>query len=157
MFETDRIPDGWIQKMNQMDEIWVPSEFMKDIFEKGGVTNIRVIGESVDTTFFLPIPSLRYHASVDAKYDTANQMNVTRAMLIKDVFDTHPTFGTSVDIFLSVFKWEMRKGWDILLDVYFHSFTLHDPVSLFIITQEYHESSTYIHFLSSSSHYRSSE
>ena len=84
-------------------------------------------------------------------------MNVTRAMLIKDVFEPHPTFGTSVDIFLSVFKWEMRKGWDILLDVYFHSFTLQDPVSLFIITQEYHESGILLYFVLSSSHHRSSE
>ena len=157
MFETDRIPDRWISKMNRMDEIWVPSKFMKDIFEKGGATNVRVIGESVDTTFFHPIPSLHNHASIGAKQDPANQMNLTRAMLIKDVFEPHPTFGTSVTIFLSVYKWEMRKGWDILLDEYFHSFTLHDPVSLFIITQEYHESGMILCCVLHSPYSRSSE
>ena len=27
MFETDRIPSGWAERLNVMDEVWVPSAF----------------------------------------------------------------------------------------------------------------------------------
>lgn len=27
MFETDRVPSGWSERMNQMDEIWVPTRY----------------------------------------------------------------------------------------------------------------------------------
>lgn len=142
MFETDRIPKGWAAKMNKMDEVWVPSEFMKSIFEKGGVHNVHVVGESVDTAFFRPIPSVRSDANCALEDDMSNSLRVSRDRVIKEVFEPHPRFGSQVDIFLSIFKWEMRKGWDILLDAYLHSFTNRDPVSLFIISQEYHTSSS---------------
>lgn len=140
MFETDRLPAGWLKKLSSMDEVWVPSEFMKSIFEKGGATNVRVVGESVDTHLFRPIPSVRWQTTVKVKEDSANDLAVSRAKLVKEVFQPHPTAGWKTHILLSVFKWEMRKGWDILLDVYLHTFTREDSVSLFIVTQEYHES-----------------
>jgi hypothetical protein len=36
MFETDRIPDGWQNRLNAMDEIWVPTEFHVDVFAANG-------------------------------------------------------------------------------------------------------------------------
>ena len=187
MFETDRIPKGWAKKMNRMDEVWVPSTFMKEVFERGGVHNIRVVGESVDTVFFRPIPSLHVAIAVEnaverdgvenaverdavenaahatnthhstttttaatttttqripkVSEDPANKMNITRAYLFEEVFERHPLYGVHTDVFLALFKWEYRKGWDLLLDMYFSAFTRQDRVSLFIITQEYHEDS----------------
>lgn len=41
-------------------------------------------------------------------------------------------------LFLSVFKWEKRKGWDILLRAYFEEFTGADKVLLIIKTQSFH-------------------
>lgn len=137
MFETDRIPKGWAKKMNRMDEVWVPSVFMKEVFERGGVRNIRVVGESVNTAFFRPIPSL--HSAMSVREDEANAFNITRAYLYEKVFERHPLYGTHTDVFLALFKWEFRKGWDILLDAFFSAFSKQDKVSLFIITQEYHE------------------
>ncbi|KAK8806472.1 hypothetical protein WA538_003568 [Blastocystis sp. DL] len=139
MFETDRLPEGWLKKLDSMDEVWVPSTFMKTIFEEGGATNVHVIGESVDTVFFRPIESLRLHATLSPSTDTANSFHVSRKTLIADTFELHPKFAEKNNVFLSIFKWEMRKGWDILLDVFFHTFSINDPVSLIIITQEYHE------------------
>ncbi len=34
MFETDRIPSGWVTRLNFMDEVWVPTKFAHDIFNK---------------------------------------------------------------------------------------------------------------------------
>ena len=86
MFETDKIPKGWARKMNMMNEIWVPSEFMKKIFSRGGVKNIRVLGESVNTHFFQPIPSIHTESSISVQDDPANIMNMTRSFLIDQIF-----------------------------------------------------------------------
>ena len=40
--------------------------------------------------------------------------------------------------FVSVFKWEKRKGWDILLRAYFQEFSEADDVVLVIKTQPFH-------------------
>ena len=37
-WETNRISDDWVDGMNQMDEIWTTSKFMKNVFIKSGVT-----------------------------------------------------------------------------------------------------------------------
>ena len=154
MFETDRLPEGWLKKLDSMDEVWVPSTFMKNIFEEGGATNVHVIGESVDTVFFRPIESLRLHATLSPSTDTANSFHVSRKTLIADTFELHPKFAEKNNVFLSIFKWEMRKGWDILLDVFFHTFSINDPVSLIIITQEYHETRILPHPLLFRIHHR---
>ena len=56
MFETDRLPAGWEIRLNEMDEVWVPTSFTKKIFEQGGVdvSKLHVIGEPVDVEFFDP-------------------------------------------------------------------------------------------------------
>lgn len=138
MFETDRLPANWVDKMNKMDEIWVPSLFMKSIFVRQGVKNVRVVGESVDTDFFRPIPSVHSNSSLSVLDDQSNTLNMSRAYLFDKVFERHPLYGYGVQVLFSMFKWEFRKGWDILLDVYFHTFSKKDTVSLFIVTQEYH-------------------
>lgn len=42
-------------------------------------------------------------------------------------------------VFLSVFKWELRKGWDILLEAYFTEFHHLEDVNLCVLTNPYHE------------------
>lgn len=121
MFETDRIPEGWSQRMMALDEIWVPTEFQREVFINGGVPAERlfVVGESIDSDFYhpgkvsaLPLPSL---SSSDA------------------------SFSSETFIFLSVFKWEERKGWDILLKAYFEEFSRQtDDVALVLLTNAYH-------------------
>src|ERR1700743_1181659 len=48
-FGTDRIPDGWSERCNAVDELWVPSEFHRETFAASGVerSKIRVIGYAV--------------------------------------------------------------------------------------------------------------
>jgi len=80
VFETDRIPSGWPSRLNQMDEIWVPSPFSVEIFKAAGVTvPVLAMPEPVDTNFFKP---------------------GGKSELLQPEYPVK---------FLSVFKWERRK------------------------------------------------
>ena len=56
MFETDRVPDGWTERLNGMDYVWVPTEFHRQVFIDGGVDvdKLVVIGEPVDVDTYRP-------------------------------------------------------------------------------------------------------
>ena len=108
MFETDSIPADWVARCNGLDEVWVPTSFHVDTFAAAGVlrSKLAVLGEPVDTEQFdpakhtpMPLPSL--HPAVAA----AAEAGTTDA----------PSSSDAPFRFLSVFKWEERKGWDILL------------------------------------------
>ena len=95
-----------------MDEIWVPSKWHRSVFlqflQSFGFTTpeIIVVPESVDTSLFDPrLEPSRRHESLLCD-------NSTR---------TCPAFNRPFE-FLSIFKWEYRKGWDILLDAYWSAF-----------------------------------
>ena len=121
MFETDRIPQGWTKRLNKMDEIWVPSRFHLGTFEGGGVVKqkISVLGEPVDTHFFNP--------------ETAGN---------NFIFPNHGDEKKKIR-FLSIFKWERRKGWDVLLKAYFNEFHKTDPVVLYLLTNAFHSTSDF--------------
>ena len=63
MFETDRLPAGWPLRLNQLDQLWVPTQFARSIFEANGVAahKLRVVGEPVDVTFFDPAKHAPLH------------------------------------------------------------------------------------------------
>uniref|UniRef100_A0A6B2L6I8 Glycosyl transferase family 1 domain-containing protein n=1 Tax=Arcella intermedia TaxID=1963864 RepID=A0A6B2L6I8_9EUKA len=113
MFETDRIPEGWESRCNQMDQIWVPTEFEREVFAKYGVdpSKLVVIPESVDVDFYNP--------------------DLYEAMDLPGQADTKFKF-------LSIFKWEERKGWSILIKAFIREFSLDEGVVLYIKTHEYH-------------------
>lgn len=120
MFETDRLPRGWSEKLNTMDYVWVPSQFNRATFLEGGVdpSKVVVIPEPVDIDFFSPI-------NVD-KYD------LTFLGLPENSF-----------IFLSVFKWEERKGWKFLLDAFIEEFGSNQGVTLLILTHTFYSSADF--------------
>lgn len=105
MFETDRIPGSWVQPLNDMDEVWVPSEFNRRTFVGSGVAadRIFVTPSGLDPEFYRP--GLQAPWSIPGKRSFA---------------------------FLSVFDWTYRKGWDILLNAYLRAFKPGDDVSLVI-------------------------
>ncbi|KAF6259241.1 hypothetical protein COO60DRAFT_1700898 [Scenedesmus sp. NREL 46B-D3] len=43
-------------------------------------------------------------------------------------------------VFISAFKWELRKGWDVLLQAYLSEFTAEDDVELYILTKPFGDS-----------------
>ncbi|KAL1495796.1 hypothetical protein AB1Y20_016657 [Prymnesium parvum] len=125
MFETDALPAAWVARCNRMDEIWVPTDFHREVFAAAGVRadKLVVIGEPVDTAFFdpslhtpLPLPPLDASASTPAARPFR---------------------------FLSMFKWEARKGWDVLLAAYFAEFSPSEPVELLLKTTPFHSPSNF--------------
>ncbi|RLN63361.1 hypothetical protein BBJ29_002115 [Phytophthora kernoviae] len=123
MFETDRVPKGWPDRMNKMDEIWVPTKFQEKVFVDGGVRpeSVKVVPEVVDVHFFDP-------EKVTDPYDLASETS----------FD----FSESTTVYLSIFKWEERKAWRVLLTAYFQAFSAEDDVVLVLLTNGYHSTSS---------------
>jgi glycosyltransferase involved in cell wall biosynthesis len=103
-FETDRIPEGWRERCNALDEIWVPSHFNLETFARAGVAEhkLHVLQEGVDTEHFRP---------------GTQTLNLP---------------GTRGFNFLSVFDWQMRKGYDILLRAYCAEFRPDEDVALIL-------------------------
>ncbi|MEJ5349311.1 MAG: glycosyltransferase [Desulfosoma sp.] len=109
-FETDRLPSGWAEACNRMDEIWVPSTFNKETFTRGGVSSERidVFPTGIDTNIFNP--------------------HRVSPLLIRN----RKGFA-----FLSVFQWTHRKGWDVLLRAYLSAFSAQEDVCLILRTYPY--------------------
>ena len=140
MFETDRLPSGWSDRCNKMDEIWVPSLFARSVFVKAGVleSKIQVIGE--------PINSNRYSSAWSMSRDSSLRHSIMSQILSSSI---DPLLLTANDImnsviFLSVFKFEDRKGWRELLTSFCIEFRQdvdkNKPVVLVIVTNSYHGS-----------------
>eukprot|EP01051_Picozoa_sp_SAG22_P013428 SAG22_NODE_1502_length_4279_cov_3.118900_2_plen_473_part_01 len=107
MFETDRVPYSWIDNLATQHQIWVPSTFNVETFERSGLdpTRIFVVPEPMNLTLFDP--------------------DTTRPLKLSTGKRFH---------FLSVFAWNDRKGWDNLLKAYFQEFTKDDDVCLVLRT-----------------------
>jgi FkbM family methyltransferase len=107
MFETDRLPDGWAAACAALDEVWVPSRHSRDLFEQAGVP-----GHKLQV---LPV-------GIDAeRYDPAR-------------IEPLPIPGRRGFMFLSVFDWTLRKGWDALIEAYARAFRASDDVCLVLRT-----------------------
>lgn len=102
MFETDSLPSSWVARAEEVDEIWVPSSHNMQTFAAAGVSRekMRILHEPLDASSFLPYAARR-------RETTAEEF-----------------------VFLSVFTWQLRKGWDVLLRAYFEEFDASDRVLL---------------------------
>jgi glycosyltransferase involved in cell wall biosynthesis len=109
MFETDSVPAFWVPHIQSMDRVWVPTQFHVEVFAKAGIDRSKIIAlpEPVDTDFFDPVR-------------TAPLVLPDRA---PDQF-----------VFVSVFKWEQRKGWEFLVESFVKAFNASDNVALYILT-----------------------
>jgi glycosyltransferase involved in cell wall biosynthesis len=56
MPEVDGIPEEMVEDCNKMGEVWVPSQWAKDVFVSSGVKpdKVVVVPEGVNTTKFDP-------------------------------------------------------------------------------------------------------
>ena len=88
MSETEPIPETWVKYSETVDEIWVPSQFHVEIFKKAGISNVHRVPEATDVHLYNP------YTTTPLFLPKLNKNNYN---------------------FFSVFKWEARKGWDILL------------------------------------------
>jgi glycosyltransferase involved in cell wall biosynthesis/GT2 family glycosyltransferase len=111
-FETDRIPEGWLERLETYDEIWVSSEFNEGAFRRGGAApeRIRRLPQAVDTSLFMPHgEKLPLPPSLAGRF-----------------------------VFLSVFEWQLRKGWDALLRSYCREFAVSDGCGLLLKISRMH-------------------
>ena len=108
-----------------MDEIWVPSEWQREVFAKHNKPNekIVVIPEAVDSELFHP----KYLSSSSSSSSTSSSSRRNREIIEGDSNNSKKE--TKFE-FLTIFAWSYRKGWDILLESYFTSFTSNDNVVL---------------------------
>lgn len=114
-----------------MDRVWVPTEFHAESFRRAGVAaeKLDVIGEAVDTDFF--DPKATQPLDLPPLAPAAGMVASPTAVAAKPFR------------FLSVFKWELRKGWDVLLTAYLLEFAPTESVELILKTQPFHSSSDF--------------
>ncbi|CAL9178204.1 unnamed protein product [Musa hybrid cultivar] len=124
MFETDRLNPEHVARCNRMDAVWVPTEFHVSTFRRSGVDPAKVVKlvQPVDVEFFDP-----------AKHEAL--VLPSKAPVLGS--DSRASTGREF-VFLSVFKWEQRKGWDVLLKAYLEEFSKADGVALYLLTSAYH-------------------
>ncbi|CAK8572938.1 unnamed protein product [Lathyrus sativus] len=126
MFETDRVNDEHVERCNRMDYVWVPTEFHKSTFIESGVVPSKVVKivQPIDVKFFDPV-----------KYKPLDLRSTAERIL--------GSGGSKGFVFLSIFKWEYRKGWDVLLKSYLKEFSKDDSVALYLLTNPYHTDSDF--------------
>ncbi len=107
IFETDRIPTGWIRPLRTVDEVWVPSRFNEGTFGASGVEASRIH---------------RFPYGLDTRYWSPETREALRSLLPDD----RPFR------FLYCFAFGWRKGFDLLLRAYRDAFTARDRVELVI-------------------------
>lgn len=105
MFETDALPPDWVAACNRMDALWVPSAFNVETFRRSGVTTpMHIVPGGIDCTRFSPDGPAL------------------------------PIAGAHGTVFLSIFEWRTRKGWDVLLRAWADAFGPDDDVTLVLRT-----------------------
>lgn len=111
-----------------MDYVWVPTDFHVRTFVSSGVNPSKVVKvvQPVDVDFFNP-----------EKYEPIGLSSLGDLVLGKRS-KVGNSNGKEGFVFLSVFKWEFRKGWDLLLSAYLREFHGADGVSLWLLTNPYH-------------------
>ena len=114
MFETDGLPAEWRDQCNAMDEVWVPSEHNLHAFANAGVavSKLHKVPETFDAELF--------------------HLGVTPLAVE----------GLDGFVFLSMYSWIRRKGWDVLLRAWFAEFGAHDDVTLALKTDTQHAPGT---------------
>lgn len=106
-WETDHLPKDWVPMINQLDEVWVPSEHNKKVFIHSGVV--------------IPVEVMPHPLDVMATEEIVDDAVV--ANVNKNDF-----------IFYSIFQWTERKNPVDLLKAYLTEFKREDPVALVLKT-----------------------
>ncbi|MFX4301076.1 glycosyltransferase family 4 protein [Alicyclobacillus tolerans] len=106
MFETDRLPSHWVNELNKFDQVWVASKFNQSTFTNSGVIKpIFIVPSFLDLSKY-DINGYVYPLSLNTQFN-----------------------------FLSVFDWQPRKGYDILINAFLEEF--HDDLDVGLIIKTY--------------------
>ncbi|KAG2497097.1 hypothetical protein HYH03_004688 [Edaphochlamys debaryana] len=132
MAETDRIPPDWVQALNSLDEVWVPTNASAAVLRSSGVrVPLAVLPPAVDaealwrqaaggSTALPPAGAVQVFGPPPDAIAPGGKRGAEP--------DGGPPGGGSTAAvsrptkFVSVFKWEARKGWDVLLRAFLREF-----------------------------------
>jgi glycosyltransferase involved in cell wall biosynthesis len=148
--QTDRLSPVHAERCNAMDEVWVPTEFHRQVFAASGVEarKLVVVPEPVDVVSFDP--------GAHAPLALPIGVRVLGREWARQAFEQPEAAaagggggggrggdtqaGVSVPfVFLSIFKWEERKAWDVLLEAYLSAFMgSSSSVVLIMLTKPFH-------------------
>jgi len=127
MFETDRLPQGWAERLLYMHRVWVPTPFHERVFAQGGgpslAERLRVLPQTVEEV----------GAGCVEPLDSRSLRRINADSRFK---------------FLAVGKWERRKGWDVLLSAWCKAFPAaisgHEAQEVLLVrTASYHSGSDF--------------
>jgi len=104
--ESDTIPQQFVDCLNMYNEIWTVSDYCKEVISKYVDREIIVMPNSVDNKL--------YRENVEP-YEFSPSLNPF--------------------VFVSVFGWSYRKGYDALLRSYLEEFSANDPVTLLVVSR----------------------
>ena len=109
MWETETLPPGWADICNSLDEVWVPGDFNLETFARAGVDprRLRKVPECLHLEWYDP---------------PAEPLELP---------------GVSGFVFLAVFAWSLRKGWDVLVRAYLEEFAAEDDVTLAMVVRPF--------------------
>jgi len=111
--EATTVPDQTVDICNQYDEIWVTSDFCKEVLEEAGV-----------------------------KRDILVMPNPMQTRLYNENHEPHEFRPVMKGfVFCSLFGWAYRKGYDALIRSYLQEFSGDDDVTLLIVSRYQHSSS----------------
>lgn len=116
MIETsEKSHVDYVGKLNLANEIWTPTNYGKKILENSGIhVPVFVMPLGVDVDRYCPQKST---------FDFLNLSEETTDYLNNSF------------VFISVFRWSYRKGYDILLKAFMEEFGSQDNVSLLIVSR----------------------
>lgn len=125
MTERAVVDPTWVECCKRVDEVWVPTEWHRGVFAAAGVPleQIYAMPEAIDSDFFQPRAGAT-HAEATTEEQHSKEFSKSEDP-IEESSEQAPRLAL-----LSVFKWEHRKGWDVLLDAYWAAFSAHDDVVL---------------------------
>jgi len=116
--EAHSVPDQFIEAANIYDEVWVTSNFCADILTKSGLAKpVFVLPDSIDTSLYTEEG---------------------------EEYEFQPSLSNHF-VFVSVFGWSYRKGYDVLLKAYLREFSGDDPVTLLLVSRFQNRSSNRQH------------
>jgi glycosyltransferase involved in cell wall biosynthesis len=123
VFETDynltEVPEQWTRWAKQVEEVWVPNEWVYKAFKQAGYTdNVEVVPYGVDFSY--------RPTDYDCTSCSANMHTQPRGgghCLNDDTFT-----------FFSVARWYHIKGVDVLLEAFLREFSGNEDVRLFLKT-----------------------
>jgi glycosyltransferase involved in cell wall biosynthesis len=145
MYESDTVPQAWLEPLRSalVDEVWVPSAFNRDSFTSAGVdpARLHVMPEPVDVHWFDPqihTPlTLDLHVrttltctpttstTIATPTSSSSTSTATPATATTSASASPPSVSPTTTppfLFLSIFKFEERKNWQLLLRAFWSEF-----------------------------------